>query len=290
MVQETEQKNAVCEKSQQLLEGPLKHARAAALALALVPVAAVAVTAVSETSCPSAGICGIVFADTNGNGKQDAGEQPVEGATVTVVGATCPDPLNPQQGDICPVPTGPDGFYYFPVPTPQDGGDPITYQISVQIPPDTKASPSNVGDDTFDSDGVPDGSGNSVATVTLTPENKTSSTTDFGFTTSSFTNPGTGTPGYWVNHPEAWPVQQVTVGGVVYTKAQALALLSQGGKDKRLTMFSSLVPAMLNVLIGNDGSCVQTTIDKAQAWMTTYPLARWPPPATPGRSASPCIV
>jgi hypothetical protein len=73
-----------------------------------------------------------------------------------------------------------------------------------------------------------------------------------------------------MNHPEAWPVQSVTVGGVVYTKAQALAFLGQSGKDKTLTMFSSLVPAMLNVLIGNDSSCVATTITQAQAWMSTY--------------------
>ena len=35
-------------------------------------------------------------------------------------------------------------------------------------------------------------------------------------------------------------------------------------------MFSSLVPAMLNVLIGNDGSCVSSTIAAANNWMATY--------------------
>jgi hypothetical protein len=261
MFQETEQKDAVGEKSQQLLEGPLKHTRAAALALALVPLAAVAVTAVSETSCPSAGICGIVFADTNGNGQQDAGEPPVEGATVSVVGATCPDPVNPAPGDICPVATDSNGFYYFPLP-------PGTYDISVQIPPDTQPSPSNVGDDTFDSDGKSDGNGNSVATVTLDGMN---STTDFGFTTSGFTNPGTGTPGYWMNHPEAWPVQEITVGNVPYTKAQAIAMLqAPGNKDKTYTMFASLVSATLNTIIGNDSTCVASTISQAQEWMVKY--------------------
>jgi hypothetical protein len=32
-------------------------------------------------------------------------------------------------------------------------------------------------------------------------------------------------------------------------------------------MFSSLVPAMLNLMIGNDGSCVASTIAAADAWM-----------------------
>ena len=55
--------------------------------------------------------------------------------------------------------------------------------------------------------------------------------------------PGTGTPGYWKNHAEAWPVTGITVGGVTYTKAEAIALLGKVGKDKTTTMFSSLVPA-----------------------------------------------
>ena len=77
--------------------------------------------------------------------------------------------------------------------------------------------------------------------------------------------------GYWKNHPDAWPVDaRITVGGVTYTKAQAIAWLGKVGKDKTTTMFSSLVPAMLNVLIGNDGSCVNSTIAAANAWMATY--------------------
>ena len=46
------------------------------------------------------------------------------------------------------------------------------------------------------------------------------------------------------------------IGGVSYTKAKAIEWLKKVGKDKSTTMFSSLVPAKLNVLIGNDGSCV----------------------------------
>ena len=94
--------------------------------------------------------------------------------------------------------------------------------------------------------------------------------TDFGFFTPSVQQPGTGTPGYWKNHPEAWPVSTITVGGVTYTKAEAIAWLKKVGKDKTTTMFSSLVPAMLNVLIGNDGSCVSSTIIAANAWMAAY--------------------
>ena len=84
--------------------------------------------------------------------------------------------------------------------------------------------------------------------------------------------PGTGTPGYWKNHASAWPAQgdPITVGGVTYTKDAAIALLGNVGKNKLTTMFSSLVSAKLNVLIGNDPSCVAGAIDAADAWMATY--------------------
>jgi hypothetical protein len=84
--------------------------------------------------------------------------------------------------------------------------------------------------------------------------------------------PGTGTPGYWKNHPEAWPVSGITIGGTTYTKAEAIAWLGKVGKDKTTTMFSSLVPAKLNVLIGNTDSCVATSIASANAWMAAHPV------------------
>ena len=80
-------------QSQNLLHGPLKHARTAALALALVPVAAVAASTAAQdpTGCQaSAGICGTVFYDANGNGIQDAGETGIPGASVTIT-YTSPD-------------------------------------------------------------------------------------------------------------------------------------------------------------------------------------------------------
>jgi hypothetical protein len=124
-------------------------------------------------------------------------------------------------------------------------------------------------DDTIDSDGVTDGAGNSVATVVLPEDSPFSSDTDFGFSQSQVQNPGTGTPGYWMNHPEAWPAG-VTVGGLYYTRDQAIAWIATSGKDRTTTMFASLVSAKLNVQIGNDPSCVQSTIAEADAWMMTH--------------------
>jgi SdrD B-like domain len=239
-------------KSQKLLEGPLKHIRAAALAAALLPLASVAAApAAAQNVCPSGGLCGTVFNDTTNDGIQDAGDTPIELAKVFVC-QVC------DGTDTIMVETGLDGFYYLSVPNG-------TYTIAVQVPTGTQASPSNVGDDFFDSDGIPDGFGFSVAT-----EQVTGFATDFGFFTTLLEQPGTGTPGYWKNHPEAWPVSSITVGGITYTKAQAIAWLGKVGKDKTTTMFSSLVPAKLNLLIGNDGSCVNSTIVAADNWMATY--------------------
>jgi len=84
-------------------------------------------------------------------------------------------------------------------------------------------------------------------------------------------SPGTGTPGYWMNHPEAWPVGTITIGGVIYSRDDAIAIMKMPvSGDKTLTMFPALVAAKLNVLIGNDSSCIDATITAADAWMAQY--------------------
>lgn len=86
-------------------------------------------------------------------------------------------------------------------------------------------------------------------------------------------NPGTGTPGFWKNHPEAWPVSTITIGGTVYTRDQAIAILSTPtAKDVTYTMARHLISAELNGIIGNDVSCIEVILDDAQAWMTAHPV------------------
>ncbi|MBI4445705.1 MAG: HYR domain-containing protein, partial [Acidobacteria bacterium] len=96
-------------------------------------------------------------------------------------------------------------------------------------------------------------------------------TYDFGYQPVSAA--GVGTPGYWKNHPEAWPVQTITIGGVTYAKAQAISLITEKpSQDRTYNMFSQLVSAMLNVAIGNNSSCIESTILAANAWMVANPL------------------
>ena len=255
MFQESRQ-TKLQEQTQQLLQGPLKHVRRAALAAALLPLASVAATpaAAQSAMCASGGVCGFVWNDTNNNGVQDAGESGIEGAVVS---------LDSLDSNLVAA-TDAGGFYYFSV-------GPGEYVIAVQIPPGTQPSPPDVvGDDTVDSDGRADDLGNSVAVTNLLEDALADANTDLGFFTLPVAQPGTGTPGYWKNHPEAWPVNSITVGGVSYTRDQAIAWLEKVGKDRTITMFSSLVPAMLNVAIGNDGSCVASTIAAANLWMAKY--------------------
>jgi len=243
-------------ETKQLLNGPLKHVKAAALAAVLVPLAslAAATPASAQDFCPqSGGTCGFVWSDTNGNGVQDAGEPGIPGVAVTFSNGT----------DSITVYTDVDGHYAVDFLTPG------TYTVSVTTPQGTEPSPvHSVTDSTKDSDGAPDGLGNSVVPdVQIAARNLPN---DFGFVTKAVLNPGTGTPGYWKNHPDAWPVSTITVGGVTYTKDQAISWMGKVGKDKTTTMFASLVSAMLNVTIGNDTSCVASTIESANTWMATY--------------------
>ncbi len=92
----------------------------------------------------------------------------------------------------------------------------------------------------------------------------------FHFTVIPY-SPGVGTPGYWKNHPEAWPVDEITIGGILYTKDEAIAIMNmEVAGDKTYNMFFHLVAAKLNVLIGNASSCIAETITAADAWMAAY--------------------
>jgi hypothetical protein len=99
---------------------------------------------------------------------------------------------------------------------------------------------------------------------------------DFGY---RFFGSGTGTPGYWKNHPEAWPVSEISIGGVVYSQAEAIFILDQGEKmgtskkgDKTYTLGAHLITAKLNTLMGNDDSCISYVIYLADQWLQIHPV------------------
>jgi len=74
------------------------------------------------------------------------------------------------------------------------------------------------------------------------------------------------TQGYWKTHPEAWPVNSLTLGTVNYTKAQLLLILGQPSKGNGLIILAhQLIAAKLNIASGADPTPVAATIAAADA-------------------------
>jgi sugar lactone lactonase YvrE len=83
-----------------------------------------------------------------------------------------------------------------------------------------------------------------------------------------------GTPGYWMNHPEAWCVQTITLCQTTYTKAQAIAIMKQSTSgDMTYQLAAHLFAAKLNVNCADaNSSCVASAISAADNWFCTHPL------------------
>ena len=202
---------------------------------------------------PCSGAIGdFVWNDLNNNGVQDAGELGIAGVVVTM-------------GPNRVTETSASGFYQF------TGVCAGTYPVCAAVPVGFQPSPPDAGaNDALDSDGVSNNTGLSCTNVTLLSGAADNPTIDFGFWKMLITGPGTGTPGYWKNHPEAWPVGSITIGGVTYSRDAAIFLMGLPDGDKTYTVFRALVAAKLNVLIGNDSTCILSTISAADDWMADY--------------------
>jgi hypothetical protein len=85
------------------------------------------------------------------------------------------------------------------------------------------------------------------------------------------------TLGYWRNHPDAWPVEEITVGGVTYWKAEAISILETPSDDAvPYIIIKQLIAAKLNMLNGADPSAIEDTIPTADAWLEAHPLGSNP--------------
>ncbi len=85
------------------------------------------------------------------------------------------------------------------------------------------------------------------------------------------------TMGYWKNHPEAWPVEEIEIGGVTHTKEEALNILKTPTEgDATYILAYQLIAAKLNIASGADNGSVQGAIDDADAWLTANILGSDP--------------
>lgn len=123
-----------------------------------------------------------------------------------------------------------------------------------------------------------DGNGNVTREKKVTGTNSVTGGIDAGkdgctvvFYNSPAETVGTGTPGYWMNHPDAWPMDEITVGGTTYSKSEAIMYMKMPDRgDKTFTMFRALVAAKLNAANGADTSCISSVISDADSWMTSW--------------------
>jgi hypothetical protein len=218
--------------------------------------------------------CGHVFTDGNNDGNWDSPEG-VGGVVVAITEATTGNnvansPTPSSECDPAPAECGEfGGFYTFHVPEAPIGTE---YWICIITDPNE--------DDCRDTTAHPEAV--KVTVGTGLPYVDFEVGDDGGeepLPTDDVWGVGTGTPGYWKNHWEAWP-DSVTVGGVTYVKDKtqspniwdAIAKMGKVSKDKSITMFASLISAKLNTMLANNKACIETTIVAADAWMGAHPV------------------
>ncbi len=80
------------------------------------------------------------------------------------------------------------------------------------------------------------------------------------------------TQGYWKNHPGAWPVNSLVIGGHTYTKAELLNIFGTPPRgNASIILIHQLIAAMLNVANGSS-NVIQPVIDAANAALQQYGL------------------
>ncbi|HEX3530837.1 MAG TPA: SdrD B-like domain-containing protein [Thermoanaerobaculia bacterium] len=188
-----------------------------------------------------------VWLDYNANGVQDAGEIGINGVTVQLLDSS-------SNSLIATATTAGDGNYTFPNLLPG------TYKVSV-----VTSTLMSGATQTYDLDGT--ATANTASVSLSAGQNRTDA--DFGYRVAA---PGTGTIGYWKTHASAWPVASITIGGVVYTRDQAITILNTPPRgDESIVLFVQLLAAKLNLITGNNPSCIYSTVNSSDAWTAAHP-------------------
>lgn len=77
-------------------------------------------------------------------------------------------------------------------------------------------------------------------------------------------------PGFWKTHPELWPSDHLTLGGVEHGTAALAAFLDASGSDATLSLARQLVATKLNLLVGSDAA-ILPTVAAADAFLAEHP-------------------
>lgn len=92
--------------------------------------------------------------------------------------------------------------------------------------------------------------------------------------------------GFWKNHAEVWPVDQLPIGAQMLTQAQMLDLLKMHGNnggDATIILVQQLIAAKLNVVAGASIAAIGDSLAQADALLTQNPPGSNPP--DPNRNA-----
>jgi hypothetical protein len=92
-------------------------------------------------------------------------------------------------------------------------------------------------------------------------------------------------PGFWKTHPESWPVTFVVIGGVEYSKSQAMTILDYGGDDAATHLARQLIATKLNLLVGGD-PVILPSVEAADAFLVQYPAGSNPGGAARDQAAA----
>ena len=78
------------------------------------------------------------------------------------------------------------------------------------------------------------------------------------------------TPGFWKNHPDAWPVAELTMGDIAYGQDELIEILCTPVRgDATVILAHHLIAAKLNVLAGADNT-IQDAIDAGDEFLADY--------------------
>lgn len=108
-----------------------------------------------------------------------------------------------------------------------------------------------------------------TATPTATPTPRPSPTPTATTTATPSPTPIGGctfTQGYWKNHPDQWPVNQLQLGNNTYTEQQLLSIYELPvSRNGLVNLAHQEIAAKLNIANGADGSCIAQTLAAADA-------------------------
>ncbi len=201
-------------------------------------------------------ISGTVSLDANRNGKADAGEVGIKNVQINLEADYNNDGTVDKTFSTT---TDADGKYVFAQLA--EG----RYKVRV----DVTTLPDDV-DATYDTDGITTAH---LVSTQITPT-QTERTANFGYAAKCI--PGVATVGYWKTHTDEWPVSSLKLGSVTFNKSQLISILSKSSScgDNTYILAQQLIATKLNLLMGNDGSCITATVTSADNWLCKYPVGK----------------